>query len=74
MRVIETRGTVRPDGTLVAEVPSDVAPGERRVVLVLEEAAPAAAGDALDLPLHDLGPWPEGLSLRREDLYGGDGR
>jgi hypothetical protein len=26
------------------------------------------------LPVHDLGPWPEGLSLRREDLYGDDGR
>jgi hypothetical protein len=26
------------------------------------------------LPVHDLGPWPEGLSLRREDMYGDDGR
>ena len=27
-----------------------------------------------DLPKHDLGPWPEGLSLRREDIYDDDGR
>ena len=30
--------------------------------------------DLLDFPVDDLGPWPEGLSLRREDLYGDDGR
>lgn len=28
----------------------------------------------LDFPVDDLGPWPEGLSLRREDMYGDDGR
>ncbi len=25
-------------------------------------------------PVHDPGPWPEGMSLRRENLYGDDGR
>jgi len=29
---------------------------------------------SLDFPVDDLGPWPEGLSLRREDMYGDDGR
>jgi hypothetical protein len=29
---------------------------------------------ALDLPVIDLGPWPENLSLRREDMYGDDER
>ncbi|MCU7817105.1 MAG: DUF2281 domain-containing protein [Candidatus Thiodiazotropha sp. (ex Rostrolucina anterorostrata)] len=29
---------------------------------------------AQDFPVDDLGPWPEGLSLRREDMYGDDGR
>jgi len=28
----------------------------------------------VDFPVDDLGPWPEGLSLRREDMYGDDGR
>jgi hypothetical protein len=28
----------------------------------------------LDFPVDDLGPWPEGLSLRRENMYGDDGR
>lgn len=35
----------------------------------------AASGKtSLDFPVDDLGPWPEGLSLRREDMYGDDGR
>ncbi len=27
----------------------------------------------IDFPV-DLGPWPEGISLRREDIYGDDER
>ena len=28
--------------------------------------------ELLDFPVDDLGPWPEGVSLRREDMYGDD--
>jgi hypothetical protein len=28
----------------------------------------------LDFPVDDLGPWPEGVSLHRDDMYGDDGR
>ncbi len=28
---------------------------------------------SLDFPVDDLGIWPEGLSLNREDMYGDDG-
>jgi hypothetical protein len=28
----------------------------------------------LEFPVDDLGAWPEGLSLHREDMYGDDGR
>jgi hypothetical protein len=27
-----------------------------------------------DFPVDDLGPWPEGLTLRREEMYSDDGR
>ena len=27
-----------------------------------------------DWPVHHVGHWPAGLSLRREDIYGDDGR
>ena len=30
--------------------------------------------EPLDLPVLDVGPWPEKLSLRREDMYDDDGR
>lgn len=28
----------------------------------------------LSFPVDDLGPWPDGLSLHREDMYGDNGR
>jgi hypothetical protein len=34
---------------------------------------PRAAFDAV-WPVHDPGPWPTGMTLRREDMYGDDGR
>ena len=34
----------------------------------------ATEDDLLDFPTDDLGHWPEDLSLRREDMYGDDGR
>lgn len=30
--------------------------------------------DALDFPVDDVGPWPEGLNLSRAELYGDDER
>ena len=30
--------------------------------------------ESLDFPVDDLGPWPDGLSLHRDDMYGDDGR
>ena len=72
MRTIETTALVRADGTLTATVPADVAPGEHRVVLVLEES-PVVLKGSLELPIHDIGDWPA-ISLHRADLYGSDGR
>ena len=34
----------------------------------------ATEDEPLDFPTDDLGPWPEDLSLRREDMYDDDGR
>ncbi len=30
--------------------------------------------DLSDFPVDDLGPWPDNLTLRREDMYGDEGR
>ena len=75
MKTIELTATVGPDRTLTIQLPPDVTPGEHRVVVVIEETiTPRAPRPALNFPVHDVGPWPENLSLRREDMYGDDGR
>ncbi len=75
MRTIETTASVASDGTLTARVPPEVPPGEHVIVVVIaEEPVSEKERESLDLPLYDVGPWPEGLSLRREDMYGDFGR
>ena len=76
MRTIETTVLVDAERRAVVHLPADVLPGAYRAVVVMEEAS-AVEGQPrlpLQLPVHDVGPWPEGLSLRREDMYGDDGR
>jgi hypothetical protein len=53
-----------------------VPPGEHDVTITLAliREAPTRKFRIEDLPKDDLGPWPEGLSLRREDIYDEDGR
>ena len=77
MTVITARIQVAEDGTISGRAPDGVRPGEH--VVTLSVAAPARQEPTIpvnvdELPRHDLGPWPEGLSLRREDMYGDDGR
>jgi len=74
MRTIETTVIVGQDHTIIVPVPEDVAPGAHRVVVVIEDVAAAAAPPPLDLPLLPAVPWPENLSLRREDMYDDWGR
>ena len=66
----------------LAELIAKLVPGEElvitqgdRPVAKLIGQSTAAEGHPLNpFPVIDVGPWPEGLSLRREDLYGDDGR
>ena len=75
MRTIEATATVADDGTLTVRVPSDLPPGKHKVVLVVEDYGPSRIEQSqLDLPEFDVGPWPDGLSLRREDMYDDWGR
>jgi hypothetical protein len=37
MRTIETTATITQDGILTAKVPSDIMPGDHRIVLVIEQ-------------------------------------
>jgi hypothetical protein len=78
MTEIRTRILVGPDHRISGTAPAIVPPGEHEVTIAV--ASPPAGqrpGEPFDvgaLPAHDLGPWPERLSLRREDLYDEDGR
>jgi hypothetical protein len=76
MRALTTTAVVGPDHTLTLPVPPDIPPGVHEVVVVLQEAAPRPRPGLTfaDWPAQNVGPWPENLSLRREDLYGDDGR
>ena len=76
MTVITTRITVSPDGTISTATP--IPAGEHIASIEVHERPsrqiPMLPFDVDTLPKLDLGPWPEGLSLRREDMYGDDGR
>ena len=75
MLTIETNATVSEEGVLTVLVPPGVPPGEHKVVLVIEES-PSTPKELPEIQFSefDVGPWPEGLSLRREDMYGEWGR
>ena len=78
MNEIRTRVVVGPDHRISGTAPAEVPAGEHEVTITLTQRPvrqqTARSLDATDLPRHDLGPWPDGLSLRREDIYGDDGR
>jgi len=75
MRTIEATAIVTSDGTITIQVPSDIPPGEHRVVMVIDEQ-PVGKGKRLplDFPVDNWGPWPADLSLSREDMYDEWGR
>lgn len=78
MQEVRTRIHVSADRTITGTAPSDVPPGEHEITITISPAPahqqPKKPFKADDLPSHDLGPWPEGLSLRREDIYDEEGR
>ena len=75
MQTIQTVATVLADGTLSVPPLRSVSPGRYEVVIVVNDAEPLSAHrPPLELPVHDSGPWPEGLTVRREDIYDDWGR
>ena len=74
MKTIDTTATVTDDNMLVVKITPDIAPGQHRVVLVIDEAQAVKSPRAAGFPVISVGQWPEDLSLRREDMYGDDGR
>ena len=73
MRTIETTLRVAADGTGTLQVPGDIAPGEHRVVVVLDDGG---RENAARPPLR-FSAYPVGLAIdttfSREELYDGGG-
>jgi len=74
MRTIETTAVVTPEHTLTVEVPADIPPGPRRVVVIVDSPAVAGTKRWLNLKPHNVGLVDPNFTFRREDLYGDDGR
>jgi len=74
MITIETNAVVSKEGELTVHVnvPAEILPGEHSVVLVISESrTPEPNGEFV---VHKSGLASLANTLRREDLYGDDGR
>jgi hypothetical protein len=73
---LTTTAVVDDKHTLTVQVPADIAPGPKQIVIVLEDAAPMNTETRkLKLPpAHAVGPMDPSCTYRREDMYGDDGR
>ena len=69
MRTIETTATI------TVQVPPDIPPGLHHIVVWIDDQpALPDARQRHDVPVLHVGAWPADLSLRREDMYGDNGR
>ena len=76
MRVLTASAVVGNDHQLTIQVPPDIPCGPHQVVVVLDAPASVSPTPPAEwtLPVHDVGPWPSGFTMSREDMYGDDGR
>lgn len=74
MRTIQAQATVTPSHEIIMQVPADIPAGEYQIVMVMAVQSDKKMRSPVHFPVDDYGPWPEGLSLRREDMYGDFGR
>ena len=78
MNELRARVVVGPDHRISGTAPTEVPAGEHEVTITLADRSASEQAsrplNSTDLPRHDLGPWPDGLNLRREDIYGDGSR
>jgi len=72
MKMIQTTIVVDAAGKATIQLTPDVTPGPHQAVVVIDE--PATVRARLTFSAHDVGRWPEGFTVRREEIYGDDGR
>jgi hypothetical protein len=73
MPVVHATIRVDADGTISGKAPRGVPPGEYEAPIDVSEQKPKPRRKRLDLPSHDA-HWDDNVSLRREDIYGDEGR
>ncbi len=74
MTVVTTRIQVAEDGTISGRAPDGVPPGEHEAAITIAPLKrPGKPFTMENFPIDD-GPWDDSISLRREDMYGDDGR
>ena len=75
MKVVEVDIVVEEGGKIEGQAPAGTAPGKYKATLTPEHGQEQKVPEEqLEFLVLDLGPWPEGLSLRREDMYDDWGR
>ncbi|AUB37377.1 hypothetical protein COO91_03322 [Nostoc flagelliforme CCNUN1] len=78
MKSIETIATVTKDGKITAQLPLDIAEGEHKVVIVIDEKLLTEKTENKEKKAHlkfyayPVGLVSESLTFRREDLYTND--
>jgi hypothetical protein len=72
MPVVHATIRVAEDGSISGKAPRELPPGEYQAPITLPDSKPHRR--RLDRPSHDCGPWPEGFAVRREEIYGDEGR
>ena len=74
MTDIRVRIRVGTDHCISGTAPGAVPPGEHEVTITIARPQGTRKRPRVaDLPTHDV-PWDGSVSLRREDMYGDDGR
>ncbi len=76
MKAIETTGVVGEDRKLTVQLPLDVAPGPHQIVVVVDgpRSERPQTWTMDDWPVHDAAFVDPNFTMRREELYGDDGR
>jgi hypothetical protein len=73
MNQIRTRVIVSADHRITGTAPEQVPPGEHEILITVAPEPATKRFRLADMPVHDT-PWDDSISLRREDMYGDDGR
>lgn len=78
MKNLSLNVTVPADRRLVVQLPDDIEPGAVRLLVIPVPKPQSKRMDDEDpiawLPQLHLKAWPEDFPMRREDMYGDDGR